>query len=133
MRDHVETTFRAGRNIAMKVPPHQFEATIAFYRDVLGLPHLGSDENSERFAFGNVWLWIDCVATLSQAEIWLEVQCDDTDKASEMLKAASVVRCDDIEPLPDDVDGFWIANPAGIVHLVNHQRDTHQRDTDIVG
>ena len=26
-----------GINIAMKVPSHQYEATIAFYRDVIGL------------------------------------------------------------------------------------------------
>jgi len=26
-----------GINIALKVPPHQYEATIAFYRDVVGL------------------------------------------------------------------------------------------------
>lgn len=26
-----------GINIAMKVPPHQYEATVAFYREVVGL------------------------------------------------------------------------------------------------
>ncbi len=39
--DRMETTFRGGHNIAMKVPPHQFEATVNFYRDVLGLPLSG--------------------------------------------------------------------------------------------
>jgi hypothetical protein len=29
-----------------------------------------------------------------------------------------VVRCDEVEKLPPDLDGFWIMNPAGIVHLV---------------
>jgi hypothetical protein len=28
---------KGGINIAMKVPPHQYEETIAFYRDVIGL------------------------------------------------------------------------------------------------
>ncbi|HBR99063.1 MAG TPA: hypothetical protein DD979_17040 [Gammaproteobacteria bacterium] len=28
--------FQAGRNIAMKVPPHQYDATVRFYRDTLG-------------------------------------------------------------------------------------------------
>ena len=123
MSDHAGATFRAGRNLAMKVPPHQFEATVAFYRDVLGLPHLSSDESSESFEFGTLRLWIDRVTTVSQAEIWLEVQCDDTEEASRALKAAGVLRCDEIEPLPQEVDGFWIANPAGIVHLVDHPKE----------
>ncbi len=32
--------FEGGRNIAMKVPPHQHEATVRFYRDVLKLDHM---------------------------------------------------------------------------------------------
>lgn len=32
--------FAAGRNIAMKVPPHLYEATVQFYRDVLGLKEI---------------------------------------------------------------------------------------------
>jgi len=28
------------------------------------------------------------------------------------------VRCNEIEPLPEGFRGFWIADPAGIVHLV---------------
>lgn len=119
MREKARVTYRAGRNLAMKVPPDQFEATIAFYRDVLGLPHLGSQEDSVSVAFGSFRLAIDRVETVSQAEIWLEVQTDDTEKASSHLEASGVVRCDEIERLPDDLDGFWIKNPAGIVHLVD--------------
>ncbi len=29
---------KGGINIAMKVPSHQYEAVVAFYRDVVGLP-----------------------------------------------------------------------------------------------
>lgn len=29
--------FSGGRNIAMKVPPHVWEETVTFYRDILGL------------------------------------------------------------------------------------------------
>jgi len=123
MSDQTKTAFRAGRDIAMKVPPHQFEATISFYRDVLNLPHLKSETNSECFAFGSSHLWIDRVPAMSQAEIWLEVQSDDTEKASELLGAAGVTRCDEIEPLPIGFDGFWICNPAGIVHLVTHPKE----------
>ena len=31
--------FSGGKNIAMKVPPHQYEATVAFYRDVDLFPY----------------------------------------------------------------------------------------------
>lgn len=123
MSDQTAALFQAGRNIAMKVPPHQFEATVSFYKDLIGLPHLSSDEHSESFAFGTMRLWIDRVPSLSQAEIWLDIQCNDTVKASQRLAVPGVVRCDDIEPLPDGLDGFWITNPAGIVHLVEDPKE----------
>jgi hypothetical protein len=59
--------FRGGRNIALKVLPHWFDRTVAFYRDVLG--------------------------------------------------STGVARCAEMERL---TDGFWVADPAGIVHLVAH-------------
>ena len=57
--------FRAGGNMAMKVPPHQFEATVRFYREVIGLPYLEacSGANNQCFAFGSIKLWIDRVAS----------------------------------------------------------------------
>lgn len=41
--------FAPGRNIAMKVPAHEFEATVGFYRDTLGLTLLdeGPDDAGE--------------------------------------------------------------------------------------
>ncbi|MGH8490712.1 MAG: hypothetical protein ACREXS_18080 [Gammaproteobacteria bacterium] len=39
--------------------------------------------------------------------------------ASTHFKAAGVVRCDEIEPLPEGFDGFWISNPASIIHIVS--------------
>ena len=38
--------------------------------------------------------------------------------AAAISRAPGVVRCDEVEKLPPDLDGFWILNPAGIVHLV---------------
>ena len=35
-------SYRGGRNIAIKVPPHEWEKTTAFYRDILGLPLIES-------------------------------------------------------------------------------------------
>ena len=112
--------FRAGRNIAMKIPPHQFEATVAFYRDVVGLPYIGAFGANELFEFGGMHLWLNPLPTVSQAEIWLELQADDTGEAARHLQAHGVARCDKIQWLPDDFDGFWMVNPAGIVHLVAH-------------
>jgi len=114
----MDPTFAAGRNIAMKVPPHLFEATVSFYRDVIGLTPLDNHPPEVGFAFGANQLWIDRVPGLSQAEVWLELVADDVPAAAAHLAAAGVVRCDEIEPLPDGFAGFWIANPAAIVHMV---------------
>ena len=67
--------FEAGNNIAMKVPPHEFEATLAFYREVLGLEELtpGQENATPRFDFGGKVLWIDESEECSQAELWLEL------------------------------------------------------------
>jgi catechol 2,3-dioxygenase-like lactoylglutathione lyase family enzyme len=115
--------FRGGRNLALKVPPHQFETTVAFYRDVLGLERIATEGASAAFRFGDLWLWIDRCPQFSQAELWLEVQADDLGAAAEHLARQGVVRCAEIEPLPEDFQGFWIASPAGIVHLVAAPRE----------
>ncbi len=114
----MRTGFAGGRNIAMKVPPHLHEATVRFYRDVLGLEELDPGSPDVSFRFGANRLWIDRVAGMSQAEIWLELVADDLPAAAGRLEAAGVVRCDAIEPLPEGFEGFWIASPASIVHLV---------------
>jgi catechol 2,3-dioxygenase-like lactoylglutathione lyase family enzyme len=110
--------FRGGRNIALKVPPRQFEQTVAFYRDVLGLEHRETHGRSEAFRFGYCCLWIDRAPQLSQADLWLEVQADDT--AAAYLAQRDVARCDEMERLPEGFDGFWIVDPTGIVHQVAH-------------
>jgi hypothetical protein len=110
--------FTAGRNIAMKVPPHSYEATVEFYREVLKLTEITKNAPAVGFKFGSNNLWIDRVPGISQAEVWLEVVTDDVTAATEHLKKAGVVRCDEIEPLPDGFAAFWILNPAAIVHLV---------------
>jgi catechol 2,3-dioxygenase-like lactoylglutathione lyase family enzyme len=115
-------TFEGGRNIAMKVPAHEFEATLAFYRDVLGLrpipgPATSSTE-SVRFDFGGTVLWIDRVPTLSQAELWLEVFTSDLADAARHLEEHGCVRRDEIEALPDGFRGFWVASPSNVIHLV---------------
>lgn len=121
MSERIPVAFSGGPNLAMKVPPHQWEATVAFYRDVLGLEALApftGEPPSAGFVFGASRLWIDRVAGMSQAELWLEVTADDPEAAAEHLAAAGVVRCDEIEALEPDSPRFWITTPAAIVHLV---------------
>ena len=66
------TAISGGVNIAMKVPAHQYEAVVAFYRETLGCEEIaGGDDIS--FRFGPNRLWIDRVSQMSQAEIWLEL------------------------------------------------------------
>jgi catechol 2,3-dioxygenase-like lactoylglutathione lyase family enzyme len=121
----VMPSFSGGRNIALKVPPHQYEGTIRFYRDVLGLaPATAPGGDAIGFRFGSCNLWIDRVETMSQAELWLEVVTDDPRAAATHLAEADVVRCDAIEPLPEGFKGFWIANPCGIVHLIGAQEQS---------
>ncbi len=115
-------TFQGGCNIALKVPPHQREETVRFYRDTLGLKPIESDFDQYPtigFEFGPIRLWIDEHPTMSQAEMWLELITPDIPTAAAHLANAGVARCDAIEPLPDGYNGFWITNPASIIHLVS--------------
>jgi catechol 2,3-dioxygenase-like lactoylglutathione lyase family enzyme len=116
-------TFAPGRNLAMKVPPHAYEATVRFYRDVLGLTPLESHLPNVGFEFGGKQLWIDRVPGMSQAEIWLEIVTDDPEAAAAHFAGEGVVRCDDIEPLPEGHRGFWIMDPASIVLHLDRRGD----------
>lgn len=112
--------FAGGKNIAMKVPPHQYDATVSFYRDILGLEHAESPGgDAVGFKFGANNLWIDRVPAMSQAELWLEVVTSDTTQAAKVLAGAGIARCDAIEPLGDTFDGFWVSSPCAIIHLVD--------------
>jgi hypothetical protein len=111
-------TFRGGPNIALKLPPSVFDATLAFYRDVLRLPLLEQHSPHYAFQFGANCLWLDRAESLSQAEVWLQVIATDTAAAEKHLAAHAVVRCDAIESLPEDFDGFWVLSPSSIVHLI---------------
>ncbi|MBY4678905.1 hypothetical protein [Marinobacterium arenosum] len=116
-----DAAFAGGRNIAMKVPAHQWRQTVQFYRDLVGLKVIepeSADGTSVCFEFGANRLWIDRVAALSQAEIWLELTTGDLTRAVNRCECGGVVRRDEIEPLPEQVRGFWIENPASIIHLV---------------
>lgn len=114
--------FLPGNNIAMKVPVHEFDNTVAFYRDILGFEEIkvASPDGATAitFKFGDKTLWIDKIAGLSQAEIWLEILTDDIESASAYFEAKNCIRRDEIEPLPKGFKAFWLANPANIIHLI---------------
>jgi len=118
MSELKQPQFQGGRNIAMKVPAHVFEQTVAFYRDVLRLPLLGEGPGGTVFEFGPSLLWLDRADHLSQAEIWLEITTDSVAAADDFLGQRGTVRRDEIEVLPVGFEGFWVCNPADVIHLV---------------
>ncbi len=114
-------SFTGGRNIAMKVPPHLWDETVEFYRDIIGLEvieHAPTEPPSVCFKFGSNQLWIDRVDGMSQAELWLELSTSDVESAARHLASSNIIRRDEIEPLPEDFEGFWVQNPASIIHMV---------------
>lgn len=111
--------FEGGRNIAMKVPTHQYEETVRFYRDVLGFEQIEELLPAIGFRFGANQLWIDKAPGMSQAELWLEVVTEDTKSAAEHLETIGIARRDEIEDLGPNFDGYWISSPASIIHLVD--------------
>jgi catechol 2,3-dioxygenase-like lactoylglutathione lyase family enzyme len=117
--------YSGGKNIAIKVPPHEWEKSVAFYRDILGLPmienNLPSATPTVVFQFGDIQLWVDRVESMSQAEIWLEVNTSDITASAQHLQQAGVVRRDEIEPL--DFEAFWVSSPGGIIHLISRDED----------
>lgn len=108
---------RPGRNIAMKVPLHRYDDTVAFYRDRVGLEVIRTMQDSVGFRFGDMTLWIDRVRHQSQSDVWLELFSDDPTAALTMLGSP---RRDELEPL-DSVTGRWTSDPAGTVLLVRKE------------
>ena len=109
----------AGNNIAMKVPARQLEETVRFYSEVIGLPRVEEERPSAVFEFGWQRLWIDSREDLECTEVWLELVAADVEEAARYLAAQRVMRRDEVEVLPTGFTGFWISNPAGVIHLVS--------------
>ncbi|MEM7362827.1 MAG: hypothetical protein AAF525_02280 [Pseudomonadota bacterium] len=111
-----------GTNIAMKVPASDFESVVTSYRD-LGLPVHHESDDMVSFQYGPVQLHIDRCDHFSQAEVWLELITDDLHAATETTVAAGFTRCDEIEDL-GSYEGFWVKNPASVVHLMSAKKTT---------
>ncbi len=119
-------SFAGSVNIAMKIPRADYDATVAFYRDVLGMPVTDVSESdvaagvsrSHRCEFGPNTLWLDEVENYSRSDLWLQIDTDDISAAMDRLAASGVTPRDELEPLSDAAKAHWISNPAGIVHLI---------------
>jgi hypothetical protein len=110
--------FSGGANIAIKCPAHTYEQTVAFYRDTLALPLIEEETDGCIFQFGPNRLWVDLVPNLSQPDVWLELETNDTEAAASFLKINGIPRRDEVEQLREDFDGFFISAPNGVIHLV---------------
>jgi predicted enzyme related to lactoylglutathione lyase len=115
-----------GVNIAMKIPRADYEATVAFYRDTLGLEVTEQEETgaptisrTHTVRFGPNTLWLDRVDGYSRSDVWLELRTDDLEAATTRLAEAGTDTCDEVEPFDDPgMRAHWIKNPAGVVHLL---------------
>lgn len=119
----MKPVFKAGKNIAMKVPSHEFDRTVDFYRDILELAEVDIAEKgmSHVFDFDGKNLWIDKIDSISQAEVWLEIETEDIESASRYLAEKGCSRRDEIEPLPNGYKGFWVSSPSNIIHLMTEK------------
>lgn len=119
--------FEPGENIAIKVPVHEYDQTVSFYENILGLERKTIESTDKYqtavFKFGDKNLWVDRISSISQAEVWLEIKTDNSRLAATYLDDRNVSRRDDIERLPEDFRGFWISGPSNIIHLITEKRD----------
>ncbi|OAT32380.1 glyoxalase/bleomycin resistance protein/dihydroxybiphenyl dioxygenase [Buttiauxella brennerae ATCC 51605] len=114
----MKTEIKGGIDIAIKVPTHQYQQTLNFYRTTIGLPEITDKPPATGFILGPNRLWIDEAPGLSQAEVWLELFTPDHKLALKQVEESGVVRCDTVEPLPDGFKGGWIMSPSNIVHML---------------
>lgn len=121
--------FKAGINIAIKIPKSKYEQTVSFYRDILKLEVEEKNidhptvSRTHEVRFGQNVIWLDCVDNYTHSETWLQLRVSDVEEATLYLKSNGVHTCDEIEELP--VNMHWITDPAGTVF--NLQQDVHDR------
>ena len=114
--------FKPGKNIAVKVPDHEFDKTVFFYEHILGLeckrPEVTGGYESIVFEFGGKNLWIDKISGISQAEVWLEIETSSAEHAAQYLREQGCVIRKNIESLTKSLNGFWLSSPSNIIHLI---------------
>lgn len=117
-----ELRFWAGTGIAMKIPAPEYERTVKFYRDVIGLPVLRESADSLVLSFGDKQLWLDRIEHFSRAEVWLELKTNDAPGAREHLLAEDIVRPGEIQSHPEDAGGFWVTSPCNVIHRISEEK-----------
>lgn len=119
----MKPSFNPGKNIAVKVPAHEYENMLNFYGNILGLKRKESNSpdnfESVTFEFGDKNLWLDKVSGISQAEIWLEIETDNAAEARSYLESQGCAIRNEIEPLPANFNGFWLSSPSNTIHLIS--------------
>jgi hypothetical protein len=122
----MDISFRSGPNIAIKIPKSKFDATMAFYRDILKFDVIEKPINNPTISrtceikFGTNILWLDCVDNYSKSEIWLELQTPDVVKATDYLAENGLQPCDELEKVPATM--HWIQDPAGTVFILGPEK-----------
>ena len=120
--------FKAGINIAIKIPKSKYDKTVAFYKDILKLEveekpiDNPTISRTHEVKFGNNVIWLDCVDNYTHSETWLQLTVQNVDEATDYLLSKGVETCDEIEELPKNM--HWIQDPAGTVFNLQ-QRDTN--------
>ncbi|AHG18656.1 hypothetical protein Z042_02825 [Chania multitudinisentens RB-25] len=109
---------KGGIDIAIKVPAHEYQQTLVFYRNTIGLKEITDKPPAIGFELGPNRLWIDEAPGLSQAEVWLELFTPDFGLAAQHIKECGITRCDTVEPLPEGFKGGWLMSPCNIVHML---------------
>lgn len=115
----MSTEFKAGINIAIKIPKSKYEKTVAFYKDILKLeveekPITNPTvSKTHEVKFGNNVIWLDCVDNYTHSETWLQLVVPNIEEATGYLLSNGVETCDEIEELPKNM--HWIQDPAGTV------------------
>ena len=121
----MDTIFKGGINIAVKIPKSKYDKTVAFYRDILKLEvEEKSIDNptvsrTHQVKFGNNVMWLDCVENYTHSETWLELNVPDVDIATKYLNSKGVETCDELEQLPANM--HWITDPAGTVFILKNR------------
>lgn len=114
--------FKAGINIAIKIPKSKYEKTVAFYRDILKLPVEEKEmdnptvSRTHKVKFGHNIIWLDCVDNYTHSETWLQLTVPNIEEVTKYLQSNGVETCDEIEELPENM--HWITDPAGTVFNV---------------
>jgi catechol 2,3-dioxygenase-like lactoylglutathione lyase family enzyme len=122
----MDIKFEAGINIALKIPKHRYEETVAFYRDILKLEVIEKPiENktiskTHRVAFGHAVIWLDCVDNYTHSETWLQLTTPNVEEATQYLLSKGVETRDELEELPENM--HWISDPSGTVFNLQERR-----------